>query len=86
MLEQAEPLLVTGGAIKLRFSLFPGSLPIEVGAEVVRETSEGFAVRFTSVDPRLKAILRRSIAKAIVDAEKRKPEQDDEITLLKVKP
>ncbi len=69
----------------MRFSLFPDSLPIEVGAVVVRETPEGFAVRFTSIEPRLKAILRRSIARAIVDAERRQPEEDDDdLTLLTV--
>jgi hypothetical protein len=78
LLEEAEPLLVAGGRIRLRFSLFPDSLPIEVTAEVVRETQHGFAVRFTEMDPRFRGVLRMAVTRAIATAAENEGEDDDE--------
>jgi molybdenum cofactor biosynthesis enzyme MoaA len=47
-----------GERVRVRFTPRPDCLPVEVWAEVVRETRTGFAVRFTSVDPRLRRLLR----------------------------
>ena len=63
LIENAEPLLVSGGRIRLRFSFYDGSLPIEIGAVVVRPTDAGFGVRFTGLDARLRSLLAMSIAK-----------------------
>jgi hypothetical protein len=47
-----------GERVRVRFTPRPDCLPVEVWAEVVRETRTGFAVRFSSIDPRLKRLLR----------------------------
>ena len=64
LIDPAEPLLVSGGRIKIRFSFFEDSLPVEVAAVVARETETGFAVRFTGLDQRLRAVLNMAIARA----------------------
>ena len=63
LLEEADPPLLAGGKIRLRFSLFPNSLPIE--AEVVRETEAGFAVRFSDLEARSREVLRCAVVKAL---------------------
>ena len=78
LLEDAEPLLLSGGKINLRFSLVQDALPIDVAAEVVRETETGFAVRFTSMDARVKAVLRTAISKAIRELEGAGDDLDDD--------
>ncbi len=64
LIDPAEPPLLAGGQTKLCFSFFEGSLPVEVKAEVVRETKTGFAVRFTEMDPRLRGVIKQAIARA----------------------
>ncbi len=78
LLENAEPLLISGGKVRLRFSLAQDAIPVEVAAEVVRETETGFAVRFTSMDVRVKAVLRAAISKAIRELEVVGEDLDDE--------
>lgn len=81
LIDPAEPPLLAGGHTKLRFSFFEDSLPVEVKAEVVRETKTGFAVRFTEMDPRVRGIIKQAIARA---RSLRMPgeEDDEERTLL----
>ena len=87
LIEDADRLLMTGSEIKLRFSFFEGSLPIEIPAEVVRETDQGFGVRFTKLSPRTRSVLGLAIAKlrqSLDDSEGAAVHSDDdEITLLK---
>jgi hypothetical protein len=64
LIDPAEPPLLAGGQTKLRFSFFEDSLPVEVKAEVVRETKTGFAVRFTEMDPRVRGIIKQAISRA----------------------
>lgn len=64
LIEDAEPLVVAGGEVRLRFSLFDDSLPFELRGTVVRETPNGFAIRFTSLDPRTRQILSFAISRA----------------------
>jgi hypothetical protein len=77
-LQDADPLLITGGKIRLRFSLAADALPIDVWAEVVRETETGFAVRFTKMEPRIRAVLKTAISKAIRATELGVDDPDDD--------
>lgn len=63
LLEGTDALLIAGAEITLRFSFFEDSTPVEVGAVVTRETSQGFGVRFAEMSPRVRAVLRMAIAK-----------------------
>jgi hypothetical protein len=63
LVEDAEPLVVAGGRIRLRFAFFGDSLPVELPASVVRETEDGFAVQFSGLDARLRAVLALVIAR-----------------------
>jgi hypothetical protein len=56
LIEEAEPLLITGTELELRFAL-EGEEPIEIGAEVVRETEGGFGVRFETMNARVRAAM-----------------------------
>ena len=78
LLEDADPPLLAGGKIRLRFSLFPNSLPIEIEAEVVRETEAGFAVRFSDLEARSREVLRRAVIKALRTTAERLGEPLDE--------
>ncbi len=78
LLENAEPLLISGGKIRLRFSLAQDAIPVDVAAEVVRETETGFSVRFTSMDARLKAVLRAAISRAVQELEVVGDDLDDD--------
>jgi hypothetical protein len=63
LVEDAEPLVVAGGRIRLRFAFFEDSLPVEIPASVVRETASGFGVQFSGLDARLKSVLALVIAR-----------------------
>ncbi len=63
LIEPAEPPLLAGGEVRLRFSFFENSLPIEFTAEVVRETETGFGVRFSGMSARHREFLKRAISK-----------------------
>ena len=63
LVEDAQPLVVSGGRVRLRFSFFQDSLPVEIPATVVRETPIGFAVQFAGLDARLKSVLALVIAR-----------------------
>ena len=85
LIEDAEPLLLAGASIRLRFSLLRNAIPIELDAQVVRETEKGFAVQFEEVDPRLRSILRMAIDRIRrSSADGRGPDSDEEQTLLTV--
>ena len=64
LIEQADPLLLSGGEVKVRFSFFENSVPVEVPAEIVRETSSGFAVRFRDLSRRMRSVLTVAISRA----------------------
>lgn len=64
LIEDCSPLLIGGGDVRLTFSFFEGSLPVEVRAKTVRETKTGFAVQFVGMHPRVKAILSAAIGRA----------------------
>ncbi len=82
LIDPAEPPLLAGGTLKLRFSFFEDSLPVEVKAEVVRETKTGFGVRFTEMDPRLRGIIKQAISRARSLRMPGDDEDDEERTLL----
>jgi hypothetical protein len=63
LIEDAEPLIVAGGRIRLRFAFFEDSLPVEIPATVVRETATGFGVQFAGLDARLRSVLALIIAR-----------------------
>lgn len=64
LIEQADPLLLSGGEVKVRFSFFENALPVEVPAEIVRETRSGFAVRFLDLNRRMRNVLTVAISRA----------------------
>jgi hypothetical protein len=88
LLVDADPLLLAGGKIRVSFSLFPDSLPIDIDADVVRETEDGFAVRFSDTDPRARGVLRRAVAKALQAAadelQAAEGDDDEDRTLLTI--
>ena len=55
--DRVSARLKPGERVRLSFTPRTDCLPVEVWAEVVRETETGFAVRFTSVDTRLRRLL-----------------------------
>jgi hypothetical protein len=85
LIEDADRLLMTGIEIKLSFSFFEDSVPIEIPAQVVRETEQGFGVQFTKLSPRTRSVLGMAIAKLRQTEEGRARVGDDEdITLMKI--
>ncbi len=56
--DEVSILLKPGTAAQLEFAPRVDCLPIRVRALVIRETENGFAVEFSSVDPRLKRLLK----------------------------
>ena len=64
LIGEAQPLLVAGGRIRVRFSFLEDSLPVELPAKVVRETEDGFAISFLDTEPRTKNLLRIAISRA----------------------
>ncbi len=69
LIGNATTLLLRGTEVKIRFSFFKNSAPVEIPAEVIRETDNGFAVRFTFITARTKAIITRAVALAAAEAE-----------------
>ncbi len=63
-----------GSRVRLSFSLYPDSRPLQLSAEVVRIATSGFAVRFTNVDPRNRKLLEAALPK--LDAINRGKQQD----------
>ena len=83
LLEDVDPPVISGSTIKLRLSFLEDSIPVEIPAQVTRETETGFAVEFKKLNPRTRAVLGMAIAKL------RAAGEDDEdgggnIPLLKV--
>ena len=61
--EVSFPIRV-GAGVMVRFSFFPGSLETWFPGDVVRHTSDGFAVRFVDLDRAHLEILRRALTGA----------------------
>jgi hypothetical protein len=74
-IDQASARLKPGERVRLSFTPRTDCLPVEVWADVVRETETGFAVRFTSLDARLNRLLH-SLTKPST-----RPATEDEATL-----
>jgi len=62
-----------GSEVRIRFAFFADAVPIEVRALVVRETENGFAVRFVGLNGRIRALLGFALARIGRDAEPRDP-------------
>ena len=79
LIDNADPLIMQGGRIKVRFSFFEDSLPIEIPAVVTRETPTGFAVHFSDMEARLRKVLTVAIkrAKARIEELDGLPGEDD---------
>lgn len=67
LIEDVDQMLAPGSRIKLRFSFLEDSIPVEVPAQVVRETEGGFAVEFRKLGHRTRAVLGMAIAKLRAD-------------------
>ena len=50
-----------GTRLTLRSSFYPGSMEIPLRSEVVRETEDGFAVRFIDLGEREETLLRTAL-------------------------
>jgi hypothetical protein len=79
LIEPAEPKLESGACVRLRLSLTGHAEPLEVDAEVVRQSAEGFAVRFGELATPVREALRLEIAQAL--ARDLLGEDDDDSTL-----
>ncbi len=78
LIEEAEPLLISGTEIHMRFVLGTDTV-VEVTAEVARETEGGFAVRFDTMDARVRAVMHKLIAR-----DRERDDEDQEPTLLEL--
>ena len=81
LIDEADQRLEPGAQIKLRFSFLEDSIPVEVPAEVTRETETGFAVSFKRLSHRTRAVLGMAIAK--LRANEDEGPDDGDIPLLK---
>ncbi len=81
VIEQAEPRLVVGDEVRLRFSLLEDTLPIEIRANVTEGTETGFEAEFHGLSVRTRKLLRMAIAKALSRADEN-GDPDDTPTLL----
>ncbi len=81
VIEKAEPLLVVGDEVRLRFSLLEDTLPIEIRAIVTEGTETGFEAEFHGLSVRTRKLLRMAIAKALSRADEN-GDPDDTPTLL----
>lgn len=89
LIADADRLLMTGSEITLRFSFFEDSVPVEVPAEVVRETERGFGVSFTKVNPRTRSVLGMAISRLrqsgfLGDDDEDPESTEEDITLMKI--
>ena len=83
LLEDVDPLVMPGSSIKLRLSFLEDSIPVEIPAEVIRNTETGFGVEFKKLNPRTRAVLGMAIAKLRAAGENDEDGNDDNIPLLK---
>jgi hypothetical protein len=81
VIEQAEPRLVVGDEVRLRFSLLEDTLPIEIRAIVTEGTETGFEAEFHGLSVRTRKLLRMAISKALSRADEN-DDPDDTPTLL----
>ena len=81
VIEQAEPRLVVGDEVRLRFSLLEDTLPIEIRANVTEGTETGFEAEFHGLSVRTRKLLRMAISKALSRADENDV-PDDTPTLL----
>ena len=81
VIEQAEPQLVVGDEVRLRFSLLEDTLPIEIRANVTEGTETGFEAEFHGLSVRTRKLLRMAISKALSRADEN-DDPDDTPTLL----
>jgi hypothetical protein len=62
-IEEVSLRFKPGTEVRAMFSLIEGCVPVEVGAEVVRETETGFAIEFIRPEPRLKRVIFAAISR-----------------------
>ncbi len=74
LLDEQSYEVPVGSRVRLSFSLYPDSRPLQFSAEVVRIATCGFAVRFTNVDPRNRKLLEAALP--MLDALKRGKPRD----------
>ncbi len=61
LVDDKGPGAPVGSRLRLSFSLFPDSHPLQFSAEIVRIANTGFAVRFTDTDPRNRKLLEAAL-------------------------
>jgi hypothetical protein len=62
-IEDADPRPAVGSRIRLMLSLIEGATPIRLTAKVTRQTETGFAVGFSTLEPRIKQLINLAIAR-----------------------
>ena len=83
LIEDADPLVAPDSSIKLRLSFLEDSIPVEIPAQVIRESGTGFAIEFKKLTARTRAVLGMAIAKLRASEEEGEDGGAD-IPLLKV--
>ena len=77
-IDKASRVLAPGTRIRLLLAVREDCFPMEIEAEVVRETKSGFAIEFAEGDPRLRAYLEFAVSsvaeRATDDDEDTEPE------------
>jgi hypothetical protein len=73
-IEKATDRLVMGARLTLLIAVREDCFPMEIEAEVVRDTATGFAIKFLNVDDRLKNFLEFAMRQA---AERKQAREDD---------
>ena len=63
-IERASIREAPGTSLLIHASFFPGSFEVELPAEVVRETDEGFSVRFIELQERELSMLKAALPAA----------------------
>ena len=78
-IEKATNRVATGTSINLQIAVREDCFPMEIEAEVVRDTESGFAIEFSRVDSRLKNFLEFVLRHAIERSEGGEDDTEPEI-------
>ncbi len=73
-IKKATDRMATGTRIKLLIAVREDCFPMEIEAEVVRDTASGFAIEFSDVDSRLKNFLEFVVTQSV---ERGEDDEDD---------
>ncbi len=78
-IKKATDRMATGTRITLLIAVREDCFPMEIKAEVVRDTASGFAIEFSDVDSRLKKFLEFVLTQAVDRGEDDEDDTEPEI-------